>query len=93
MCFILFIQFFWDLFSLARGRGVLLLYQPLDISKDCAFSQRLRYDVTYGMGMSDTKTLVLQLCSKPNFKDFKFENKLSVLKQTRKWQKCLDSIY
>lgn len=64
MCFVLYIQFLWVLFSLASGRGVLLLYRPLDISKDCAFSQRLRYDITYGMGMSDTKTLVLQLCSR-----------------------------
>lgn len=80
MRFILHIHFFWVLFSSAYGRGVLLLYQPLDISKDCAFSQRLRYDITYGMGMSDTKTLVLQLCSKANLEDLTFDNKVLVLK-------------
>lgn len=77
MYFILHIHIFWVLFSLVSGRGVLLLYQPLDISKDCAFSQRLRYDITYGMGMSDTKTLVLQFLT--NQIKFKFNSKISVL--------------
>ncbi|XP_075991416.1 uncharacterized protein LOC142986701 [Anticarsia gemmatalis] len=41
-------------------RGLLLLYRPLDISRECAFSERLRYDLSFGMGMSDTITLVLK---------------------------------
>lgn len=38
--------------------GFLLLYRPIEVTYDCAFSGRLRYDLSYGMGMSDTITLV-----------------------------------
>lgn len=40
------------------GEGVMLIYRPRDISSECAQSQMLRYDVSFGMGMSDTTTLV-----------------------------------
>ncbi|XP_026316826.1 uncharacterized protein LOC113227931 isoform X2 [Hyposmocoma kahamanoa] len=78
MCFIYYIHFFWVLFSLASGRGVLLLYQPLDISKDCAFSQRLRYDITYGMGMSDTKTLLFR-----TMKEVDYECEVDIVTEKR----------
>ncbi|XP_023943618.2 uncharacterized protein LOC112049808 [Bicyclus anynana] len=42
------------------GNGLLLLYQPKDITNDCAFSRHLRFDISYGMGMSDTITVVLR---------------------------------
>ncbi|KAJ0183838.1 hypothetical protein K1T71_000261 [Dendrolimus kikuchii] len=42
------------------GKGLLLLYRPRDITNDCAFSHRLRYDLSFGMGMSDTITLVFR---------------------------------
>ncbi|XP_050560429.1 uncharacterized protein LOC118282011 [Spodoptera frugiperda] len=40
--------------------GFLLLYRPIEVTYDCAFSGRLRYDLSYGMGMSDTITLVFR---------------------------------
>lgn len=52
------ISILWLLFSITKGRGLLLLYRPKDVSNDCAFSQHLRYDISFGMGMSDTITLV-----------------------------------
>ncbi|XP_038216819.1 uncharacterized protein LOC119835854 [Zerene cesonia] len=46
--------------SSARGHGLLLLYRPRDISDACVFSKHLRYDLSFGMGMSDTITLVFR---------------------------------
>lgn len=43
---------------LVVGKGIMLLYQPLDISNDCVFSTSLRYDLSFGMGLSDTISLV-----------------------------------
>lgn len=43
---------------LVAGKGIMLLYQPLDISNDCVFSTSLRYDLSFGMGLSDTISLV-----------------------------------
>lgn len=43
---------------LVAGKGIMLLYQPLDISNDCVFSTTLRYDLSFGMGLSDTISLV-----------------------------------
>ncbi|XP_022118074.2 uncharacterized protein LOC110995294 [Pieris rapae] len=40
--------------------GLLLLYRPKDISDACVFSEHLRFDISFGMGMSDTITLVLR---------------------------------
>ncbi|KOB69299.1 S-adenosylmethionine synthase, partial [Operophtera brumata] len=37
--------------------GMLLLYRPRDITNECVSSRRLRYDISHGMGMSDTMTL------------------------------------
>ncbi|KPJ09322.1 hypothetical protein RR48_15463 [Papilio machaon] len=42
----------------ARPEGLLLLYRPRDVSAECAASHHLRYDLSFGMGMSDTITLV-----------------------------------
>ncbi|CAB3235132.1 unnamed protein product [Arctia plantaginis] len=39
--------------------GLLLLYRPLDVSNECAFSGHLRYDLSFGMGMSDTITMII----------------------------------
>lgn len=52
-CFI-----FLNIISSVYSSGLLLLYRPKDITRECAFSRRLRYDISYGMGMSDTVTLV-----------------------------------
>lgn len=41
------------------GDGLLLLYRPKDISGECAASRHLRFDLSFGMGMSDTTTLVI----------------------------------
>lgn len=49
---------FLGLFSAAKGPGLLILYRPYEISNQCAFSQKLRFDLSFGMGMSDTITLV-----------------------------------
>ncbi|KAG6449141.1 hypothetical protein O3G_MSEX005906 [Manduca sexta] len=51
------LYFSWTLLSTVLGHGLLLLYRPRDISNECAFSHRLRYDLSFGMGMSDTITL------------------------------------
>ncbi|XP_034837554.1 uncharacterized protein [Maniola hyperantus] len=45
---------------LVNGNGLLLLYRPKDITNECAFSRQLRFDISYGMGMSDTITLVFR---------------------------------
>ncbi|CAH1647629.1 unnamed protein product [Spodoptera littoralis] len=45
---------------LGADQGFLLLYRPIDVTNECAFSGRLRYDVSFGMGMSDTVTLVFR---------------------------------
>ncbi|XP_031767290.1 uncharacterized protein LOC113517784 [Galleria mellonella] len=55
------------LFSLVSSNGLLLLYRPWDISNDCAFSHYLRYDLSFGMGMSDTITLVLRTLSEIDY--------------------------
>ncbi|XP_050683722.1 uncharacterized protein LOC126978728 [Leptidea sinapis] len=44
----------------AAGHGLLLLHRPQDISSQCAFAKHLRYDISFGMGMSDTITLVFR---------------------------------
>ncbi|XP_068629588.1 uncharacterized protein [Battus philenor] len=46
--------------SSVTGDGLLLLYRPRDISSDCAASRHLRFDLSFGMGMSDTTTLVFR---------------------------------
>ncbi|KAH9628006.1 hypothetical protein HF086_017981 [Spodoptera exigua] len=46
--------------ALGLDRGFLLLYRPTDITNDCAYSGSLRYDLSFGMGMSDTITLVFR---------------------------------
>ncbi|XP_073953633.1 uncharacterized protein isoform X2 [Choristoneura fumiferana] len=51
---------FVGLFSAAKGPGLLILYRPYEISSQCALSQKLRYDLSFGMGMSDTITLVFR---------------------------------
>ncbi|XP_059062320.1 uncharacterized protein LOC131855110 isoform X1 [Achroia grisella] len=51
---------FPNVFSQVICHGLLLLYRPWDISNDCAFSNYLRYDLSFGMGMSDTVTLVFR---------------------------------
>ncbi|XP_026332923.1 uncharacterized protein LOC113239946 isoform X3 [Hyposmocoma kahamanoa] len=38
----------------------MLLYQPLDISNECVFSTSLRYDLSFGMGLSDTISLLFR---------------------------------
>ena len=48
-----------NIISSVYSSGLLLLYRPKDITRECGISRRLRYDVSYGMGMSDTLTLVI----------------------------------
>ncbi|XP_049884901.1 uncharacterized protein LOC126379927 isoform X2 [Pectinophora gossypiella] len=45
----------------------MLLHRPKDISSECAFSQKLRYDISFGGGMSDTITLVLRTLSEIDY--------------------------
>ncbi|CAK1588758.1 unnamed protein product [Parnassius mnemosyne] len=54
--------FLWSA-HLVLGDGLLFLYRPRDISSECANSQHLRYDLSFGMGMSDTITLVFRTLS------------------------------
>ncbi|KAM3968423.1 uncharacterized protein ACR2FA_001909 [Aphomia sociella] len=56
------------LFSSVISHGLLLLYRPWDISNQCAFSSYLRYDLSFGMGMSDTITLVFRTLSEIDYK-------------------------
>ncbi|CAK1554895.1 unnamed protein product [Leptosia nina] len=57
----MYIYLCWSLLIPAVGApGLLLLYRPKDISNACVFSRHLRYDLSFGMGMSDTITLVLR---------------------------------
>ncbi|XP_046974293.1 uncharacterized protein LOC124540669 [Vanessa cardui] len=42
------------------ANGLLLLYRPKDITHECAFSRYLRFDISFGMGMSDTITMVFR---------------------------------
>ncbi|XP_050357837.1 uncharacterized protein LOC126778392 [Nymphalis io] len=46
--------------SIVLANGLLLLYRPKDITHECAFSRHLRFDISFGMGMSDTITLVFR---------------------------------
>ncbi|XP_045457276.1 uncharacterized protein LOC123667416 [Melitaea cinxia] len=46
--------------SIVSPNGLLLLYRPKDITNECAFSRHLRFDISFGMGMSDTTTLVFR---------------------------------
>ncbi|KAL4717681.1 hypothetical protein ACJJTC_000830 [Scirpophaga incertulas] len=57
-----------------RGHGLMLLYRPKDISNDCAFSRDLRYDLSFGMGMSDTITIVLR-----NIKEIDYECTIEIV--------------
>ncbi|XP_004929887.1 uncharacterized protein LOC114245164 [Bombyx mandarina] len=43
-----------------NGGGVLYLYRPKDITSECTFSNQLNFDITFGMGLSDTITLILR---------------------------------
>ncbi|KAG6449142.1 uncharacterized protein LOC115442892 isoform X2 [Manduca sexta] len=61
------LYFSWTLLSTVLGHGLLLLYRPRDISNECAFSHRLRYDLSFGMGMSDTITLVFRTLSEIDY--------------------------
>lgn len=45
---------------LVDASGLLLLYRPNDISNDCLISHHLRYDISFGHGLSDTITLVCE---------------------------------
>ncbi|KAJ8737652.1 hypothetical protein PYW08_000247 [Mythimna loreyi] len=47
--------------------GLLLLYRPIDVSNECAFSGHLRYDLSYGMGMSDTITMVFRTLNEVDY--------------------------
>ncbi|XP_063632880.1 uncharacterized protein LOC134803967 [Cydia splendana] len=47
-----------SLFLTVNGVGLLILYRPYDVSNNCAYSSALRYDLSFGMGLSDTITLV-----------------------------------
>ncbi|XP_037978049.2 uncharacterized protein LOC119694835 [Plutella xylostella] len=49
------------------GAGVLVLYQPLDVTAACVASSRLRYDTSFGMGMSDTITLVFRTLAEVDY--------------------------
>ncbi|XP_047041130.1 uncharacterized protein LOC124645370 [Helicoverpa zea] len=57
------------LFSVVNGgkHGLLLLYRPIDVSNECAFSGRLRYDLSFGMGMSDTITMVFRTINEKDY--------------------------
>uniref|UniRef100_A0A2A4J6I2 Uncharacterized protein n=1 Tax=Heliothis virescens TaxID=7102 RepID=A0A2A4J6I2_HELVI len=57
------------LFSVVSGgkHGLLLLHRPIDVSSDCAFSGRLRYDLSFGMGMSDTITMVFRTINEQDY--------------------------
>lgn len=48
-------------YQAVSGEGVMLIYRPRDISNECAQSRLLRFDLSFGMGMSDTITLVKYL--------------------------------
>ncbi|CAG9558437.1 unnamed protein product [Danaus chrysippus] len=54
--------------SISCGSGLLFLYQPKDITSECAFSRHLRFDISFGMGMSDTITLIFR-----TLKDIEYE--------------------
>ncbi|XP_026332914.1 uncharacterized protein LOC113239946 isoform X2 [Hyposmocoma kahamanoa] len=49
-----------SIWPLVAGKGIMLLYQPLDISNECVFSTSLRYDLSFGMGLSDTISLLFR---------------------------------
>ncbi|KAI5637526.1 hypothetical protein NE865_09813 [Phthorimaea operculella] len=46
--------------ALGRPRGIMLLYRPLDITNICSSSERLRFDLSFGAGLSDTITVTLK---------------------------------
>ncbi|XP_026484154.2 uncharacterized protein LOC113392092 [Vanessa tameamea] len=46
--------------SVVFTNGLLLLYRPKDITHECAFSKYLRFDISFGMGMSDTITMLFR---------------------------------
>ncbi|KAJ8737189.1 hypothetical protein PYW07_000460 [Mythimna separata] len=47
--------------------GLLLLHRPIDVSNECAFSGHLRYDLSFGMGMSDTITMVFRTLNEVDY--------------------------
>ncbi|XP_028168505.1 uncharacterized protein LOC114358679 [Ostrinia furnacalis] len=53
--------------TVVDARGLLLLYRPKDISSDCVFSHHLRYDLSFGNGMSDTITLVFRTLNEMDY--------------------------
>ncbi|KAL0852085.1 hypothetical protein ABMA28_000329 [Loxostege sticticalis] len=52
---------------LVDASGLLLLYRPNDISNDCLISHHLRYDISFGHGLSDTITLVFRTLSEIDY--------------------------
>lgn len=48
------LQFVDEVFSM----GTMVLYRPRDVTADCIWSGIIRYDLSFGMGLSDTITLV-----------------------------------
>ncbi|XP_072930377.1 uncharacterized protein [Epargyreus clarus] len=50
----------WGAAGLSRGKVTFYLYRPRDISEPRAMSRFQRYDLSFGMGTSDTITLVFR---------------------------------
>ncbi|KAJ2943528.1 hypothetical protein O0L34_g16637 [Tuta absoluta] len=46
--------------GVVRSRGIMLLYRPLDVTYICSEAQDLRFDLSFGAGLSDTITITLK---------------------------------